>query len=78
MLWTYFFEVLNLRLNFPQRQRRPPGMLLRFTSHHNWSSLFLFLLLLLLSLFFRCIRDGTGFVITRISENANKTQIHEF
>ena len=39
--------------------------------------LFLLLLLLLL-LFFRCIRDGTGFVIIRISENANKTQIHEF
>ena len=48
MLWTYFFEVLNLRLNFPQRQRRPPGMLLRFTSHHNWSSLFLFLLFIVI------------------------------
>ena len=28
-------------MNFPQRERRPPKMLFRrFTSHHNWSSLF--------------------------------------
>ena len=28
-------------LNFPQRERGPPGMLFRFTSHYDWSSLFL-------------------------------------
>ena len=41
MLWTYFFDSSQFTLNFPQRERRPPGMLFRrFTSHHNWSSLF--------------------------------------
>ena len=80
MLWTYFFEVLNLPLNFPQRQRRPPGMLLRFTCHHNWSSLFLFLLFIaIIIILFDISEMGPGFfVIIRISENANKTQIHEF
>ena len=41
MLWTYFFDSSQFTLNFPQRERRPPGKLFRrFTSHHNWSSLF--------------------------------------
>ena len=41
MLWTYFFDSSQFTLNFPQRERRLPGMLFRrFTSHHNWSSLF--------------------------------------
>ena len=40
MLWTYFFDSSQFKLNFPQRERRPPGMLFRFTSHHSWSSLF--------------------------------------
>ena len=41
MLWIYFFDSSEFMLNFPQRERRPPGLLFRrFTSHHNWSSLF--------------------------------------
>ena len=38
--WTYFFDSSQFTLNFPQRERRPPGVLFRFTSHHSWSSLF--------------------------------------
>ena len=41
MLWTYFFDISQFTLNFPQRERRPLGLLFgRFTSRHNWSSLF--------------------------------------
>ena len=55
MFWTYFFDSSQFTLNFPQRERRPPGMLFRrFTSRHNWSlfSVSVIIVLLLLLIFF--------------------------